>query len=161
MKTGLMLALCLVGVATQASAQTEVQMQQAEIISVMPVYERVVVGKHCYQVVYQPQQTSYIGPVIGAIAGGLLGAQIGGGSGRQVAIGVGAATGAMVGDRLSTQSQPGQVSTECSHVTDLRHTGNQYVAQTASGHRVTGYSARPVQLGDRVDVQVVTTLQIR
>lgn len=44
---------------------------------------------------------SYMGPVIGGLAGGLIGSVLGKGDGNKWAIGAGAVTGAIVGDRMS------------------------------------------------------------
>lgn len=55
----------------------------------------------------QPQQKSYVGPVIGAITGGIIGHQVGRGTGNTVSTAAGAAVGAMVGDNMSN-NQPQQ-----------------------------------------------------
>lgn len=62
-------------------------------------------------IVNQVQQTSSdkTGAIIGGIAGALLGNQVGGGSGRYVMTAIGAATGALTGDRLN-RMQPGSTN---------------------------------------------------
>jgi uncharacterized protein YcfJ len=56
------------------------------------------------QVPVQSAGAGYGGTIIGGIAGGLLGNQVVGGNGRTLATAVGAVTGAVVGDRISSNS---------------------------------------------------------
>jgi len=63
-------------------------------------------------------QSGLGGAIIGGIAGGLLGNQVGGGNGKTVATAVGAMTGAVVGDRLSTDGPSYQTVRRCRTVVD-------------------------------------------
>lgn len=75
--------------------------------------------------------SSYAGPVLGAIAGGILGAQVGKGDGRTAASAVGAATGAIVGDRMGRNNYPPQndqpiYETRCHNWSDSRRVISGY-----------------------------------
>ncbi len=64
-------------------------------------------------------QHSNAGAVIGGIAGGILGNQVGGGNGRMAATAIGAATGAIVGDRLDNGGAAPEVVRRCRTVQGL------------------------------------------
>lgn len=63
------------------------------------------------QVPVQSARQDYGGAIIGGIAGGIIGNQVGGGNGRTVATAIGAMTGAVVGDRMSTSGPAYQMQT--------------------------------------------------
>jgi len=76
----------------------------ARVVSSTPIYERVnEPRRECWTETVQvaPKERSMTGTVVGGVAGGLLGSQVGGGNGNTAATGVGAVTGAVVGDRVS------------------------------------------------------------
>lgn len=86
-----------------------------------------------YQIVERPRQEcwneqlpvqsarqDYGGAILGGIAGGIIGNQVGGGNGRTVATAIGAMTGAVVGDRMSSEGPAYQMQTvqRCRTVVD-------------------------------------------
>jgi len=66
----------------------------------------------------QSAGAGYGGTLIGGIAGGLLGNQVGGGNGKTLATAVGAVTGALVGDRMSSNSPSYRTIQRCKTVMD-------------------------------------------
>jgi uncharacterized protein YcfJ len=58
------------------------------------------------------------GTILGGVAGGLLGNQVGGGNGRVVATAIGAVTGAMVGERMSSNTPGYQTVQRCRTMID-------------------------------------------
>ena len=80
-----------------------------------------------YRIVERPRQECWneqvpvqsgggMGPVIGGVAGGIIGNQVGGGNGRLAATAIGAMTGAIVGDRLSSRTVEYQTVQRCKTV---------------------------------------------
>lgn len=72
------------------------------------------------QVPVQMARQDYGGAIVGGLAGGLIGNQVGGGNGKVVATALGAMTGAVVGDRMSSQGSSHQMQTvqRCRTVVD-------------------------------------------
>ncbi|MDB5763937.1 MAG: glycine zipper protein [Herminiimonas sp.] len=66
----------------------------------------------------QSVDSGYGGAIIGGLAGGILGNQVGGGNGKTVATAVGAMTGALVGDRMSSGSPSYRMVQRCRTVMD-------------------------------------------
>lgn len=92
-----------------------------------------------------PQGRSLMGVLVGGIAGGIIGNQVGGGSGKEAATGLGAAIGAITGDRLSNDNasqQPAytmQRLQRCQNVSETR--------QVVSGYTVHyRYAGRDVEV---------------
>jgi uncharacterized protein YcfJ len=84
---------------------------------------------HDYEVVDRPRQECWTEPVsyrshdnagalIGGIAGGIIGNQVGRGAGRLAATALGAGTGAIVGDRLSSDRYYGGSTQRCRTVVE-------------------------------------------
>lgn len=70
------------------------------------------------QVPVQTAYRDYGGAIVGGLAGGILGNQVGGGNGRTIATAVGALTGAVVGDRMSSNAPSYQMVQRCRTVVD-------------------------------------------
>lgn len=70
------------------------------------------------QVPVQSAGSNYGGVLVGGIAGGILGNQVGGGNGKTIATAVGAMTGAVVGDRMSSGAPAYQTVRRCRTVYD-------------------------------------------
>ena len=109
----LILTALLMGVslspASQAGSPPTVFQDTAWVVSSNPVYENVNEPRRdCWteQSGYEaPRERGYGGAILGGITGAILGAQVGRGGGRDVAIGVGAATGAIVGDNIDNDGR--------------------------------------------------------
>lgn len=69
--------------------------------------------QECWTEQVAARSSDYSGAIIGGIAGGILGNQVGGGSGKTIATGVGAATGAVIGDRMSSPTVATQTVQRC------------------------------------------------
>lgn len=70
------------------------------------------------QVPVQTARQGYGGAIVGGVAGGILGNQVGGGNGKTIATAVGAMTGAVVGDRMSSGAPSYQTVQRCRTVVD-------------------------------------------
>lgn len=102
------------------------------------------------QVAVQSAGSGYGGAVIGGIAGGLLGNQIGGGNGRAAATVIGAATGAIAGDRVA-----GRTPTAPSYQTVQRcRTVIDHVRVPIVYEQVPVYEAAPIYQYPEYDVEV-------
>lgn len=103
------------------------------ITGVTPIYTQTVQNHQVCEIVYgeSQQQVGAVnsGSVIGGIAGALLGSQAGGGNGRLAFAALGAATGAISGDRIMQQQRSSQPQQVCRWV--------QRPEQQISGYRVT------------------------
>ncbi len=128
--------LCLT--ASWAQAQ-----EVGQVISRTAVYQQVVVPRQtCTQ--YQPPaptQTSGGGAIIGAIAGGLIGSQLGGNNSKGLAAMAGVVGGAMLGDKVESQSPPPGVQTTCT-------------TQNVYENRLTGYNVVYEYAGKQYNVQL-------
>lgn len=136
----------------------------ARVISSTPNYHEVISPRQeCWTETvpssYSPSpERSNAGAIVGGIAGAIIGNQVGGGRGREAATGLGAAIGAITGDRLgnSAPQQPAYVTQQvqrCQTVNDTR--------QVVSGYNVVyRYAGRDVKVtlpydpGDTVTVGV-------
>lgn len=130
---------------------------EAVVVYVSPIFEQVVVGKHC-QPVAQNQQFP-MGAVVGGVAGGVVGSRFGGGSGRVIATAVGAIGGMLLGDAVSNQQQYQPTRVQCTPITQMKATANSYVAEY-KGKRVSGTTYRPLRVGDTVYVDAVTIINL-
>lgn len=76
--------------------------------------------QECWNEQVPPQSAGfgYGGAIIGGIAGGILGNQVGGGNGKTVATALGAVTGAVAGDRMSSGSPGYRTIQRCHTVID-------------------------------------------
>lgn len=128
--------LCLT--ASWAQAQ-----EVGQVISRTAVYQQVLVPRQtCTQ--YQPPaptQTSGGGAIIGAIAGGLIGSQLGGNNSKGLAAMAGVVGGAMLGDKVESQSPPPGVQTTCT-------------TQNVYENRLTGYNVVYEYAGKQYNVQL-------
>lgn len=128
---------------------------QATVIQVTPIFEQVVVGQNCVPVTVYAPQPSTLGPVGGGVLGAVIGSRFGGGHGQQAAIAAGAIAGTMIG---SQPQHPVAVTRhQCTPVVQVLQTQNSYVAEF-NGFRFSGRTFRPLQIGDKVYVQVNTSV---
>lgn len=135
----------------------------AEVVSSRPIMVQINdTRQECYdeQVrdTSQGQQgQSYVGPVIGGIAGALLGNEVGGGHGRTAAIAAGAIVGTLVGHNLSNnqQYQPAEVRTvqRCRPVSFTREVPNGYEV-TYYYNGMTGRTVTRNQPGRTINVGI-------
>lgn len=105
MKKSFIVAVCMALTSVSASAAYD---EVGTIKTVEPIQSEQFASQVCDGPAATPVQTqqnsqSPIGSIIGGIAGALLGNQVGGGNGRYIMTAIGAATGALTGDRLSRQ----------------------------------------------------------
>ena len=131
---------------------------RAVVTAVTPIVENIIVSQNCRDVyVQQQQQQQNIGgQILGGVIGGVIGSRFGGGNGRIVATGAGAVVGTMIGG--SQHQQPSmQMQRICNPVVEQRQTANTYVANY-NGSRVTGFTYRPLQVGDTIYVNVGQTV---
>lgn len=106
MKKTFLVALCtaLTSVSAYAAYDEVGTIKSVEPIQAEHLYTKEVCeGPAASPVQAQQNTQSPTGSIIGGIAGALLGNQVGGGNGRYIMTAIGAATGAMTGDRLSRQ----------------------------------------------------------
>lgn len=108
----------LLGVAAVAAvlgAPVAQAQEQGRVLSSTPILQQVSVPRQVCgnEMVYNNDNTSGAGAVIGAIAGGILGNQVGGGTGRAAATAVGVIGGAVVGNQIESQGRrPGYQNTQ-------------------------------------------------
>lgn len=144
-----------------ALTTTQGQQTLATVTSVAPIYENVVVGRNCQQVpVYVQPQSSGVGEVVGGVLGAVVGSRFGGGHGRDVATVAGAIGGTMIGGRYENshgQIVMAQPEVRCTPITQLRATAVSYVAEY-NGIKFSGVTYRPIGVGDKVYVNVVTSI---
>ena len=106
MKKSFLFAVCIALTSATAYAAYDevgiiktVEPIQSELLYTSQICE----GPAASSVQSQQNAQSPTGSIIGGIAGALLGNQVGGGNGRYIMTAIGAATGALTGDRLSRQ----------------------------------------------------------
>jgi uncharacterized protein YcfJ len=139
-----MSALLVAGMSSQAVWAAD-QVVYGRVLSKTPVYTQVTVPQQqCFtqqQMVQTPNTGA--GAALGAIAGGVLGNAVGRGAGNAVATGVGVLAGAVVGDRVESQSNPPR----------MVNTQNcQWVNQTEN--RLVGYDVVYAYQGQRYSARV-------
>ncbi|GAB7127397.1 glycine zipper 2TM domain-containing protein [Silvimonas sp. JCM 19000] len=135
----------------------------ARVVSSTAIVQRVNVPRQeCWTETQQVQTQSsngngIAGSIIGGVAGGLLGHQVGGGRGNTAATVAGAIGGAMLGDKVATSGQQGEVQQQdvrkCRNVEQWQDqvTGYQ-VTYEYKGH--TFVTQLPQQPGDKLPVSV-------
>lgn len=130
----------LAATATLANAQ-----EVGRVLSSTPVIQQVAVPRQVCsnQPVAVQQPNSGAGAVVGGIAGGVIGNQIGGGSGRAAATALGVIGGALLGNRVESNTNQPQVANvaQCS-------------TQTFYENRTTGYNVRYEYAGKEYQVQM-------
>jgi uncharacterized protein YcfJ len=130
----------LAATATLAHAQ-----EVGRVLSSTPVIQQVAVPRQVCsnQPVAVQQPNSGAGAVVGGIAGGVIGNQIGGGSGRAAATALGLIGGALLGNRVESNTNQPQVENvaQCS-------------TQTFYENRTMGYSVRYEYAGKEYQVQM-------
>ena len=141
-------------------SDTFVEHVKATITQVIPVMEQVVIGNNCQPVHYRPptENRSTIGTIIGAI----VGSRFGGGNGTTVATIIGAASGSAIGSQIPVNQNYQQRAipeVNCTPITQAQVTRYSYVAQY-KGKFVKGNSIREVEVGDTVDIGVVTLINL-
>lgn len=146
---------------------THTYMVTGRVISVdSPITQTVQRGQVCERQEqlqrYNPQQTDLnAGSIVGAVVGGVLGAQVGKGTGRDAAIGVGAASGALIGSNRSRQPeynlQPS--SPRCSSSFEEVVVGYNFTAQYEH-YQIHGQMRQMPRVGMPVDITVRSTLII-
>ena len=99
--------LCLLGmISLWAGADAADLIDTAQVVSSVPVYERVAKRqRECWTEtvpVDAPKEHSVGGAVVGGVAGALIGSQIGQGTGKKAATVAGGIAGAMAGDRIAS-----------------------------------------------------------
>lgn len=118
------------GVALASGDSSESFQDRGRVISSTPVYEEInQPRRECWtERVSESREAvrdrSLGGAIIGGLAGGILGHQVGKGSGRKAATVIGAATGAIVGDRIDNDGNRYAVSTEPREVERCRSVDN-------------------------------------
>lgn len=139
----------ILGIAVATSANATDFTDTAPVISTTPNYREVSYPRQeCWSEdvpVQVPQQgRSSMGAIVGGIAGAIIGNQVGGGHGKEAATGVGAAIGAITGERMSNNEagQPAYAMRRvqrCQNVNDTK--------QIVSGYTVVyRYAGRDVKV---------------
>jgi uncharacterized protein YcfJ len=130
----------LAATATIANAQ-----EVGRVLSSTPIIQQVAVPRQVCseQPVAVQQPNSGAGAVVGGVAGGVIGNQIGGGSGRAAATALGVIGGALLGNRVESNTNQPQVQ----NVT-------QCTTQTFYENRTTGYNVRYEYAGKEYQVQM-------
>lgn len=100
-------------VALTACASAAQATVQAKVVSATPVVAQVAVPHEVCSNVQQvvPQRASGMGALLGAVVGAAAGHGVGAGGGKAAATGIGMIAGAVVGDRIESNSNPPQVQT--------------------------------------------------
>ncbi|MCX7166551.1 MAG: hypothetical protein NTV11_09775 [Rhodocyclales bacterium] len=132
----------------------------ALVVSVQPIYEKVVVGKNC-----QPtssvgaDQRSYLRSGSGASTGTVVDAGLGLHNSRDVDTSVSATADTPADDRIEINS--GRIAARlpvvCRFITQLKPTLVAYIAEYR-GIRFSGTTFRPLAVGDDVAINVVTLI---
>ena len=136
----------------------------ATIVSVAPIYENVVIGKQCEPI----QRSGNVGgALVGASVGAGVGSRFGKGRGSTIMAVLGAIFGASVGNQVqedngSRINNEGKIisvspTVQCTPVTQLKATAVSYVAEY-DGQKFSGVTYRPIGLGDRVAVNVISSI---
>lgn len=127
----------------------------AKVTSVIAVTEQAAVGQNCELQTQTPVQkdNSTAGTIVGGIVGGLIGHQIGAGSGQTAATIIGATGGAVAGNYAASQPPAPQTVQVCRTVTQPVITGYRFQAEW-DGKLLNGYTRRPINVGDMVNVRV-------
>jgi uncharacterized protein YcfJ len=130
----------LAATATLANAQ-----EVGRVLSSTPVIQQVAVPRQVCsnQPVAVQQPNSGAGAVVGGLAGGVIGNQIGGGSGRAAATALGVIGGALLGNRVESNTNQPQMANvaQCS-------------TQTFYENRTMGYNVRYEYAGKEYQVQM-------
>jgi uncharacterized protein YcfJ len=130
----------LAATATIANAQ-----ELGRVLSATPVIQQVAVPRQVCtnQPVAVQQPNSGAGAVVGGLTGGVIGNQIGGGSGRAAATVLGVVGGALLGNRVESNTNQPQYQTmqQCS-------------TQTSYENRTMGYNVRYEYAGKEYQVQM-------
>ena len=139
-----LLATGLLGAQAQAQAQAMTYTDNARVRNAEPQYENVTIPRNeCSSHWINEdrysggagQNRQYGGAIVGGLAGAILGNQVGGGSGKNAATALGAAIGAITGDRLANRDERGQYESTQREVQRCR---TVHDTQTRiSGYRVT------------------------
>jgi uncharacterized protein YcfJ len=130
----------LAATATLANAQ-----EVGRVISTTPVIQQIAVPRQVCtnQPVAVQQPNSGAGAVVGGVAGGVIGNQFGGGSGRAAATALGVIGGALLGNRVESNTNQPQVQNV-----------PQCTTQTFYENRTTGYNVRYEYAGKEYQVQM-------
>ena len=129
-----------------AASGTAVQAQEVgRVLSSTPVIQQVAVPRQVCnaQPIAVQQPNSGAGAVVGGLAGGVIGNQIGGGSGRAAATALGVIGGALLGNRVESNTNQPQVQNV-----------QQCTTQTFYENRTTGYNVRYEYAGKEYQVQM-------
>jgi uncharacterized protein YcfJ len=132
------------GVLAASGAVVHAQ-EVGRVLSSTPLIQQVAVPRQVCsnQPVAVQQPNSGAGAVVGGVAGGVIGNQIGGGSGRAAATALGVIGGALLGNRVeSNTNQPQMQSMQ------------QCTTQTFYENRTTGYNVRYEYAGKEYQVQM-------
>lgn len=142
-----------------AAAQAADFTDTAQVLSTTPIYRQVAEPRQeCWTETAAPsaaQERSYGGAVLSGVAGAILGNQVGKGGGRDVATAIGAATGAIAGDRIdnSQQAAAPRQNQRCRQIDSYRQEVSGYnVVYRYNGRDVT--ATLPYHPGNTVTVGV-------
>lgn len=128
------------------------------VISVTPEYRNMPVGQNCQQQYQQNNSNSSLNPgtVLGALIGGAAGSTMGKGRGREAMIGIGAATGAIVGNNSYQSGQQYQGSPQCTTIMERQLVGWHFVMRSDNMQalQLRGWSETEVRVGDARNIIV-------
>lgn len=141
----------------------------ANVVGVSPIVEQVNhPTQQCWTETQQvtqaappPQQTNYLGAIVGGVAGGLLGATVGRGNGKVAGAAVGAGVGALAGNAVANQNAGGVVTNmvpvqRCQRVDNFQSVTTGYmVTYEYDGQRFT--TRLPYNPGNQLRVNVAVT----